>query len=278
MPYADAIPQQYNRVMPGQVFSQSYGIAAVNGTGSELKVGRVVCEIGTADSNVGARPVKAAVAADFTAKTRTYTVANWSTGETVGIVISFRGRTFPYVGVFDTDNNTSVATMATALNVIMDAAFTAAQSIVWSASTGVLTGTIEIAGEDFDADCAATGNITIAKSGNGEATMIDRLRGVVPESGVSVTNSSEVSVIQDGRAFTVIAEGDVAVTLASAAATSPANEVYVSTDASGDPGTVLTAAGASRVWLPASRIRFRAASASTTHSPVGAVAIVSLHV
>lgn len=278
MAYADALPQQYNRVMPGQVFSFSRGTPAVNGTGSELKVGRVVCEIGTVDANVGARPVKAAVAADFTAKTRTYTIANWSSGETVAIVITFRGRTFTYVGVFDTDNNTSVATMATALNVLQDAAFTAAQSIVWSASTGVLTGTIEIAGEDFDADCAATGNITIAKSGNGELTMFDLIRGVVPESGVSVTNSSEVSVIQDGRAFTVIAEGEVAVTLASAAATSPANDVYVSTDAAGDPGTLLTAAGASRVWLPKDRIRFRAASATTTHSPVGAVGVVNLHI
>lgn len=278
MAYADAIPQQFNRIMPGQVFAFTRGVPGVNGTGSELKVGRVVCEIGTADANIGARPMKAAVAADFTAKTRTYTIANWSSGETVSIVITFRGRTLTYVGVFDTDNNTSVATMATALNVVQDAAFTAAQSIVWSASTGVLTGTIEIAGEDFDADCAATGNITIAKSGNAASSMEDLIRGVVPESGVSVTNSSEVSVIQDGRAFTVMAEGEVAVTLGSAAATSPANEVYVSTDASGDPGTLLTAAGASRVWIPKDRIRFRAASASSTHSPVGAVGVVNLRI
>ena len=276
MPYADAIPQQFNRVMPGQVFSFSRGTPAVNGTGAELKVGRVVCEIGTADNNVGARPVKAAVAADFTALIRSSVVASFTAGQLVTTGI-FRGRPFTISTVFATDNNTSVDNHVTDLNAYFDAQYTAGTSLVAAAATaGTLTITAEQPGESFISTTRGdTGTAT--NTVNNVRTMEELIRGVVPESGVSVTNSSEVSVIQDGRAFTVISEGQVAVELGTAAATLPSDAVYVAIDTT-SPGVIHVAAGADRVWIPLDRIRFRAASASSTHSPVGAVGVVNLHI
>lgn len=276
MAYADAIPQQFNRIMPGQVFHFTSGTPAVNATGSELKVGRVVCAIGTADANTGTTPVKAAVAADFTALIRTSVIASFSAGQLVTTGI-FRGRPFTISTVYSTDNNTSVDNHVVDLNAYFDAQYTAGTSLVAAAGTaGTLTITAEQPGESFISTTRGdTGTAT--NTVNDVRTMEELIRGVVAETGVSVTNSSEVSVIQDGRAFTVISEGQVAVELGTAAATLPSNAVYVAIDTT-SPGVLHVAAGADRVWIPLERIRFRNGSASSTHSPVGAVGVVNLHI
>ena len=277
MAFNDSLQQQFNRVQAGQVFSSSRGIECVNASGGELTAGRVVCKFGTQDVT-GAVPVDVAVAADFTAKTLVFTIANWSSGETVQGTIRLRGRLIAIPPVpFNTDNNTSVTDLRGVVNVALDAAFTAGQSIVATDSSGAMTLAAEIAGEDFDADFTATGNITIAKTGNGAAVMDEIIVGVIPEGGATELNTSGASVVADGHCFTAIAQGQVAVALVSAGATSPANEVYVSTDASGTPGALLTSAGASRVWIDRSKIRYRYDIATTTHSPVGAVAVCEVN-
>jgi len=120
------------------------------------------------DSTANTFKGRRAISSAFTAQSVAMTFASMSGGR-LGVVITFAGVQVPVYVAFDTNNNTTVTNLKTAINTAMDATFPAGQSVVASDSGGVLTLTADVAGAVFNAvgDTAGATAATLATVWNG---------------------------------------------------------------------------------------------------------------
>lgn len=248
----------------------------VNSTSAVMYPGRAVIRTSTVGNL--AQDVKHPVAADFTAKVRTSVVASFSAGQLV-TTGNFRGLPFTISTVYSTDNDTSVANHVTDLNAYFDAQYTAGQSLLAASTTGTLTITAEIPGEDFTSTTRGdTGTAT--NTVNSVTVLSDVLYGFSTDSAAILEDSTGTFVesIAVDAAFSSVWEGVVGVTMLAAGAVSMTDALYIST-ATATPGQVTASAGADRVWIGKSAgsiVRFVDAPATSTTFPRNAVAILNV--
>lgn len=247
----------------------------VNSTSAVMYPGRAVIRTSTVGNL--AQDAKHPVAADFTAKVRTSVVASFSAGQLVTSG-SFRGRPFSIATLYSTDNDTSVANHVTDLNAYFDAQYTAGQSLLAASTTGTLTITAEIPGEDFQSTTRGdTGTAT--NTVNAVTVLSDVLYGFSTDSAAILEDSTGTFVesIAVDAAFSAVYDGLVGVTMLAAGAVSMTDDLYISTDTA-TPGQVTASAGADRVWIGKSAgsiVRFVDAPATSTTFPRDAVALLN---
>lgn len=247
----------------------------VNSTAAVMYPGRAVIRTSTVGSL--AQDTKHPVAADFTAKVRTSVVASFSAGQLVTSGV-FRGRPFTISTVFASDNDTSVANHVTDLNAYFDAQYTAGQSLLAASTTGTMTITAEIPGEDFTSTTRGdTGTAT--NTVNSVSVLTDVLYGFSTDSAAILEDSTGTFVesIAVDAAFSSVYDGMVGVTMLAAGAVSQTDDLYISTDSS-TSGQVTASAGADRVWIGKSAgsiVRFVDAPATSTTFPRNAVALLN---
>lgn len=248
----------------------------VNSTAAVMYPGRAVIRTSTVGSL--AQDTKHPVAADFTAKVRTSVVASFSAGQLVTSG-TFRGRPFTISTVYSTDNDTSVANHVTDLNAYFDAQYTAGQSLVAASTTGTLTITAEIPGEDFTSTTRGdTGTAT--NTVNSVTVLSDVLYGFATDSAAILEDSTGTFVesIAVDAAFSSVYDGLCGVTMLAAGAVSMTDDLYIST-ATSTAGQVTASAGADRVWIGKSAgsiVRFVDAPATSTTFPRDAVALLNV--
>lgn len=246
-------------------------LPCVNGDAVEIYPGRFVYRTGA--GNAGSRGLSTKVAlpaaADFTALARTYTPSSFTAGS-ITTSINFRGVSWAVVTPFDTDLATTLAAHVVDINESLDDRFTAAASIVASASATVLTLTAEVAGEWFTATCV-TGTGTMAPGVNAGSNLLEMLVGMVAFEGSVLNNdSTPIPAFAVDRPVNVVCEGLISPSLDSAGACNQTTQLYIDTS-SGNEGKLTSTSDANAVWLPRAAFRCREVAASTTFSPVGAV-------
>jgi len=125
------------------------------------RVGPGLCMIRTGyDSGTNRTKGRKAVSSAFTAMSVAFTIAGVDTaGARIVTTIRYAGyRPIIVSTVYDgSGNDTTVTAHKTAINTAMDAAFPAAQSVVATDSSGVLTLTADVAGACFDAETRIDG-------------------------------------------------------------------------------------------------------------------------
>lgn len=276
MAYSDSVQVAFNAHSAGHAYGPVETLPCVNGTGSTLSPGVFLIKSALIGSAISA---KAPVAADFTARSESWAITNWATTELLEITGTFRGVDFSVTGDFDTDNNTSVASLVTKFNALIDGfGFAAGRSILAAASpAGTLVLTAEIPGDDFVANLSYFGAaITIGTKTSAGTSLKNLLIGVGMDGPGAEVNTSDAAVYQDGAAFNAIRKGDTAVTMLAAAATSRGNDLYIST-ASATAGQVSATEGADRVWVSRDLVRWTDSAATSTFLARGAVARVTVN-
>lgn len=275
MAYSDSVQVAFNAHSAGHAYGPVETLPCVNGTGSTLSPGVFLIKSALIGSAISA---KAPVAADFTARSESWAISNWASGDIVEITGTFRGVDFSITGDFDTDNNTSVASLATRFNALIDGhGFAAGRSILAAATTGTLSLTAEIPGDDFVANIGNFGGaVTFGTKTSAGTSLKNLLIGVGMDGPGAEVNTSDAAVYQDGAAFNAIRKGDTAVTMLAAAATSRGNDLYIST-ASATAGQVSAAEGADRVWVSRDLVRWTDSAATSTFLARGAVARVTVN-
>lgn len=238
--------------------------------------GRLVYRTGVSGygSDARSRKVKLPATADMTALARTYTPTSFTAGQII-TSINFRGVSWSVSSTFDTDLATTLAAHVVDINESLDDRFTAAASIVASASATVLTLTAEVAGEWFTATCVA-GNGTMAPGVNSGTNLLSLLVGMVGEEG-SVLDSSSVANFADKKAVPVYSRGKMNIARDTTGALTPATQLYLDT-ASGKEGMITSTSDAYAIWLPPDAVAPVEAPATATMLTVGNVAEVYLNI
>lgn len=255
----------------GQIHGDADVVPAVNDDAVEIYPGRFVYRTGAGSAGARGLSTKVALpaAADFTALARTYTPTSFTAGQII-TSINFRGVSWSVSSTFDTDLATTLAAHVVDINESLDDRFTAAASIVASASATVLTLTAEVAGEWFTATCVA-GNGTMAVGANSGSNLLEMLVGMVGDEGsVLNTDSTPIPAFAVDRAVPVAVEGLICPALDTAGAVNQTTQLYIDTS-SGNEGKLTATSDANAVWLPRSAFRCREVAATATFSPVGAV-------
>lgn len=275
MSYGSSIGVAFNAHAAGKCYGPGEFVPCVNGTGATMTPGVFVIKSALIGSAIS---VKNPVAADFTARSESWAISNWASGDIVEITGTFRGVDFSITGDFDTDNNTSVASLATRFNALIDGhGFAAGRSILAAAATGTLSLTAEIPGDDFVANIGNFGGaVTFGAKTSAGTSMRNLLVGVSYDGPGAEVTVSDTTVFQDGQTFSVIRKGDAGVTLLAAAATSRGNDLYIST-ASATAGQVTASEGADRVWVSRELVRWTDSAATSTFLARGAVARVTIN-
>lgn len=275
MSYGSSIGVAFNAHAAGKCYGPGEFVPCVNGTGATMTPGVFVIKSALIGSAIS---VKNPVAADFTARSESWAISNWASGDIVEITGTFRGVDFSITGDFDTDNNTSVASLATRFNALIDGhGFAAGRSILAAATTGTLSLTAEIPGDDFVANIGNFGGaVTFGAKTSAGTSMRNLLVGVSYDGPGAEVTVSDTTVFQDGQTFSAIRKGDAGVTLLAAAATSRGNDLYIST-ATATAGQVTASEGADRVWVSRELVRWTDSAATSTFLARGAVARVTIN-
>jgi len=225
----------------------------------DVKVGRAVV-LTTVGYQSGTPDIKAPVVADFTAQSWAWAIANLSASSELLARGTFAGIPFQARAIFDTDNNTTVAGLATALETVFNASpFTAGKSLVASAASGTLTVAADIAGNVFSmtVEAVTDTNVTIALTrtgtvGNPTYDFMAKLIGFTASSSGTMPSggySGGVAVYPGNSTAKICADGEIV--LFSTAPTAGLG-IWIGLDTT-DPGAPYSAISGSTspVWCPA---------------------------
>ncbi len=275
MAYLDQTQLLDSAQRAGHAFEGAQRLHCVNASGAALTPGRLLIKTGV----VGMQPqVKHPETADFTAKAYSWAISNWTSGESIQIDVRFRGRGVSFNCPFDTDEATSLSGAVSRANTIMDSFGTAGRTVLWSVSSTTITATVEVVGEDFEAELVpmnpSGGNLAIGARSTAGSALVDVVVGWALDEGAAILSTAGAAELPDGRAVSACVRGRCAVVMAAAAATSRGDDMYVLMGTT--PGAITATEAAARVWIPPSLAGWLDAAATATTDPRGAVALIEV--
>ncbi len=215
----------------------------------------------------------------FTAQVITFTYASVDAGDEVTLTVWFAGQKYSESTTFDTSLTVTLAALVTAMDVILDAAFGAGESILLASDATTLTLTSDTPGSEFDATSIVTDTGTVVKAyttAPGLTTSL--LRAMV---GFSVRRLDVENATIDGddpvyaaneavevatRANHGVVQRDTTETWAHS------DELYVSL-AAATKGRLYNSAGTDRVWIGISKVRIQRQEPSTSTDGLGVISL-----
>lgn len=183
-----------------------------------------------------------------TAQAWTFTGASLASGDSVSAEVVYEGVKYQVVQAFDTNNDTTMASLASKLNAALPA-----NSVLAAAASGVLTLTSEVPGQTFDASATAYGGGggTVSRTSTSTAVGADFWYGF----GVAYRDYDE-EVDADGEmaypgnaGMKVLLQGPIWVANSETPAAGADVYVYVGAT-SADRGKFYASAGTDRVKVP----------------------------